>query len=65
MGSSWGLILPLFLLDRRSYILLELPRVKDGGFLRELRESRHQYRPIIIILIEPKISGIESDVICK
>lgn len=36
----------------------------SGEFLREIRDFRRQYRPTIILLLEPKISGSKADGVC-
>lgn len=38
---------------------------KSGNFLRELKEFQKIYKPVFIILLEPKISGVEAEVVCK
>lgn len=38
---------------------------KSSEFLRELKEFQRVYKPVIIILIKPKISGVEADTVCK
>lgn len=38
---------------------------KSGDFLRELKEFQKVYKPVIIVLIELKISGIEAHTVCR
>lgn len=38
---------------------------RSGDFLREMKEFLRQERPIIILLLEPRISGIVADEICN
>lgn len=38
---------------------------KSGEFLRELKDFQRIHKQVIIILIEPKISVVEADSICK
>lgn len=40
-------------------------RARSGEFLREMKEFQMLYRPMIIILLEPKISRSVADGICK
>lgn len=45
------------MIDKESIICLSCCRGKSGDFLREMKELKRVYRPRIIILIKPKISG--------
>lgn len=38
---------------------------KSSNFIREMKEMKMKYKPMLIILIEQKISGIKEDDICK
>lgn len=38
---------------------------KSVGFLKEVKEFMRLYKPMIIALIQPKISGVEADAVCK
>lgn len=38
---------------------------KSSEFLREMKELIRVHRPLIIVLVEPKISGVEADTVCK
>lgn len=38
---------------------------KSGEFLREIRDLIRAHRMMIIVLLEPKISDAETDVICR
>lgn len=38
---------------------------KRGKFLRELKEFRRSHKPLMIILLEPKISEAGADAVCS
>lgn len=59
------LLPPTKIVNGRKHFVLELPWGKSEDFLRELKELRQCYRPVLIVLIEPKISGAETNTICK
>lgn len=37
----------------------------SGNFIREMREYIRLYNPAIIVLMEPRISGVTADAVCK
>lgn len=37
----------------------------SGEFLREIREFMRKYKPEIIVLLEPRISGATADGVCR
>lgn len=51
--------------DNREYLLSELAREKNGEFLSELKDFKRVHKSVLIILTEPKISGIRADEVCK
>lgn len=38
---------------------------RSGEFIKEMKEFKRMYKPMIIILIEPKINGAGADGVCK
>lgn len=41
------------------------PRTSSGQFLKEMKEMMGVYKPVLIILLEPKVSGEVADGVCK
>lgn len=39
--------------------------MKCGDFLKEMKELLRLHKSSIVVLIEPKISGVEADVPCR
>lgn len=38
---------------------------KCSDFLREMKDLLRLYKTCIVVLIEPKISGVKADIVCK
>lgn len=39
--------------------------VRSGQFLREMKKIMRDFRPMLIVLLEPKISGEAANEICR
>src|SRR4051812_45714525 len=53
------------MLEDKIIICWNYRGVSSGNFMREMKELSRAYRTTIVVLLEPKISGVVVDGACK
>lgn len=49
---------------KNKFICWNCPGTNNGQFLREIKEMIRSYKPLVLILLEPKVSGLVADEVC-
>lgn len=57
--------IPLFMSLNNCILSWNCLRADNSTFARSLREIMRFYKPVIIILLEPKINSLEADEACS
>lgn len=50
---------------RRKSYMLEFSGASSNNFMREMMELIIVFRPVFVILLEPKLSGTGADEVCR
>lgn len=58
-------IIVIPMLEEEKVVCWNCQGARSGQFMRELKELVREYKPVITILLEPKISGKVADETCR